>query len=161
MKIDINERDKHMRSIAELMEAEPYWARPNLIRAARKTASELLRAAEIEATWLVAANAQMCAWLRADLDESGLEVSAPPEAEVLTCAARVGLNLRMASIIARGELQLEIAQQLEEMADRIQPTIFPLTIRPEPVLEVREALDEALRKRARKLDRFDDSELSA
>jgi hypothetical protein len=67
----------------------------------------------------------------------------------------------MASIIALGELQLEIAKQLKQMADRIQPTIFPLTIRPEPVLEVREALDEALRERARKLDRFDDSELSA
>lgn len=137
MKIDIKERDKHMRSIAERMDAEPYWARPNLTRAARKTAAELLRAAELEATKLVAFNAQMCAWMRSDLDESGLEVSAPPEAEVLTAAARVSLNLRMASIIARGELQIEIAQRLEKIDDSIQPTIFPLAIRPEPITAVR------------------------
>ena len=161
MKIDMEQRDKHMRSIAEIMESEPYWARPNLTRAARKTASELLRAAELEATRLVAFNSQMCGWLRADLDESGLEVAAPPEAEVLTCAASVGLNLRMASIIARGELQLEIAQQLEEMADRIQPTIFPLTIRPAPIQEARETLSEALRDRAAKLERFDDTGAAA
>lgn len=161
MKIDIEERDKHMRSISEIMESEPYWSRPNLTRAARKVAAELLRSAELEATRLVAFNAQMCAWLRSDLEETGAGVDAPPEAEVLTAAARVSLNLRTASIIARGELQLEIVDHLELMADSIRPTIFPLTIRPEPVIEVRDALDRVLRDRALKLERFDDTGAAA
>lgn len=100
MKIDVEQRRAVDARLNELMNEAPACAQPPLTIASRRTAEELLTAAEHAALQLVAFNRQACAWIRGDLLEKGEMAPAPPQSEVLTCAAIVSLNLRLASVIA-------------------------------------------------------------